>query len=553
MNKVAFSYIIFTAAFFLIVFKLFSIQVLNPFDSENINNYLKTRKIVPERGKIFDRNGLPLSVNQTSYLLFLEPKKIVDKEQVFEKISSVLNIEEASLEAKLKENKDWIAIRLISEEQKATLAAKKLDGIGFEEKTQRFYPEASLAAQLLGFVGKNYKGEDVGYFGIEGYYDKDLIGLPGVIKSERDLLNRPILIGTQEKVEAENGRNLYLSIDKAVQEIVKKKLLAGMEKYQASQGCVTVADPYTLQILALSCLPDFDMDKYYLFSEEYFKNPVISNLFEPGSVFKPLIVAAALEEKKIKPNDFYEETGPVKIGEYTIKTWNDKYEGKITITRILEKSSNVGMVYIGERLGKKKIYQYLQSFGFGKPTDIDLQGEVGGYLKSENSWYPIDFSTVTFGQGIAVTQIQMLRAFSSLINGGQLMRPHVIYKITSQQKESEIASTVEKRTISSSTSQIIKKMLQSTVENGEIRWAKPKGYQIGGKTGTAQVPIAGHYDPSKTVASFIGFAPVEKPQFIMLVSLKEPKTSPWGSETAAPLFFDIAKELLIYYNIAPEQ
>lgn len=542
----------FTLIFIAVIVKLFYLQVLStrPFLDKQ---YLKDQKIYPVRGKIFDRNGEPLVINQPVYLVYLEPKKIIDKDKVIEKLDQILEVGEVTLSAKVNSAKDWVVVkRDVDKEIKEKIDRFNLEGVGFEKQFKRFYPEASLAAHLLGFVGKDYWGEDLGYFGIEGFYNRDLAGLPGVFKSERDLLGRPIIIGTQEWIEPENGRDIYLTIDKSVQTVVKKKLLAGLESYQAKEGCVIVANPQTMEILSLVCLPDFDPDNYYRFNENYFKNSVISNLYEPGSIFKPLVMAAAIEEKKIKPTDFYDEEGPIKIGKYSIKTWNNKYEGKISMTRILEKSSNVGMVYVGSRLGEKKLYSYLEKFGFGQLTGINLQGEIAGYLKPFNQWHAIDFATVTFGQGIAVTPIQMIRAFSAIVNGGNLLQPQVVKKINTDGSDRQINPKLERRVISQSTSKIIKKMLLSTVKHGEINWSVPKGYEIGGKTGTAQIPISGRYDPSKTVASFIGFAPYEEPKFIILVILREPKTSPWGSETAAPLFFEIAKELLVYYNIAPE-
>ena len=543
----------FFLGFLAVVIKLFYLQVAHPKLSLD-DLYHQDKKIYPQRGKILDRTGQPLAINTQNYLMYFEPKKITESDKLIRKLDEILKIGEATLESKLDKNKDWVIVQKnIDKKTKEEVERLKLGGVGFEEGFKRYYPEASLAAHLLGFVGKDYWGGDLGYFGIEGYYNKDLVGLPGVLKSERDLFGKPMLIGTQEKIDPEDGSNLYLTIDKSVQTIAKKKLLAGLESYQAKEGCVLIADPYTMRILAAVCLPDYDLDQYYQFTEDFFKNSIISNVYEPGSIFKPLVVAAALEEKAIKPNDLYNEEGPIKIGDYSIKTWNDKYEGKITMTRILEKSSNVGMVYIGDKLGKKKLYSYLDNYGFGKLTNIDLQGEVAGYLKPYREWYPIDFSTVTFGQGIAVTPIQILRAFSAIINGGNLMKPMVVGKEVFGEKEKIIQPKVEKKVVSSQTSEIIKKMLISTVENGEMKWAKPEGYTIGGKTGTAQIPIAGKYDVSKTIASFIGFAPADKPKFIVLVTLKEPKSSPWGSETAAPLFFEIAEDLLIYYNIAPDQ
>lgn len=548
--KIKLVFLFFILFYLAIIVRLFFLQVI--YSPANKSPYLKTNKLNPIRGRIYDQKNNPLVLNQNSYQLYLEPKKITDKNKLIYLLNNSLEIPEASISAKIDMSKYWVAVQSgLTQEQKDKIDKLNLKGVGFDYQNKRFYPEASLSAHLLGFLGKNDQSEGVGYLGLEGFYDRDLRGLPGFIETEKDIIGRPILIGVQQRVEPENGRDLILTIDKTVQEISKKKLLEGLDLYKAKKGCVITADPKTMAILALVCLPDYDLEKYYLFSEDYYKNSTISDLFEPGSVFKPLIMAAALEEKKIKPNDTYNETGQVSIGEYNIKTWNDKYEGKISMTRILEKSSNVGMVYIGEKLGNKNIYSYLEKYGFGQLTDIDLQGEVSGYLKPQSNWYPIDYSTVTFGQGIAVTSIQMIRAFASIINGGYLMRPYLVQKIVSENKATEIKPKVEKRVISQLTSEIIKKMLISTVENAEAKWDRPKGYVIGGKTGTAQVPIKGHYDPSKTIASFIGFAPANDPKFLTFVVLYEPKTSPWGSETAAPLFFEIAKQLIVYYNISP--
>ncbi len=551
--RLKFLFIIFLILYLSIVVKLFYIQLFSPkIISRDL--YLKTEKIYSERGKIYDRNMLPLVINQTSYLMYLEPKKIKNEEKLVYSLSKELEIDESSISAKIDKSKHWLILfNDISQEKKDKVEKLKLPGIGFEQKLKRLYPEASLSAHLLGFVGKNNLGEDVGYFGIEGFYDKDLAGLSGIIESERDLMGKPIFLGLQKKVDPVDGRDLVLTIDKNVQKLAKEKLLQGLERYQAKQGCILGVEPNTMEIITLVCLPDYDPEKYFIFNESFFKNPIVSDVYEPGSIFKPLVMAMGINEKVIRPDEVFNESGPVEIDGYKIKTWNDKYEGQITMTRVLEKSSNVGMVYIGNKLGKKKIYQYLEKFNLGQLTNIDLQGENSSYLKSFNQWYNIDFATVTFGQGIAVTPIQMIRAFASIINGGNLLKPYVVKKIVSDKKTIEIKPKIEKKVISRLTSEIIKKMLVSTVENAEAKWDRPKDYKIGGKTGTAQVAVAGHYDPSLTNASFIGFFPYEEPKILILVILKEPKTSPWGSETAAPIFFELAKELISYYNILPGQ
>lgn len=552
MNKLRILYYFFAFALLIIAAKLFLIQVIRP-DKYSHNLYLKSQKIIPSRGLIYDRNRRPLVLNQTTYKIFAEPKKIEDKKTIAEELDKVLNLGSATIEAKINNSKAWALIKdSVEKNTKDSIAKLKIKGIGFNETQSRFYLESSTSAHLIGFVGKNSESDKIGYFGVEGYYNQDLAGLPGIFKTERDLLGNPIFIGVQDILEGEDGRNFVLTIDKTVQLIAKNKLSAGIEKYGAKEGCVIIANPYSMEILALTCLPDYDPAEYYKFDESFYKNPTISSLYEPGSIFKPLIMAAAINEGKIEPNDKYNETGPVKIGKYEIQTWDKKYQGEIDMTRILEKSSNVGMVYVGEKLGNKNLITYLKNFGIGEKTGIDLEGEIGGLLKEEKNWKDIDYATATFGQGISLTPIQMIRAFSSLVNGGFIMKPYVVSEIITSAKKTDLTKPIKiRRIISERTSGLIRAMLEKTVQYGEVKWSVPKGYRIGGKTGTAQVPIAGKYDPSKTIASFIGFAPVDKPKFIALVILREPATSPWGSETAAPLFFDLARELIVYYGITP--
>lgn len=551
MNKMRFLFALFILAFIAVIIKLFYLQIIAP--ESFATDYISTSKINPERGKIFDRNLDPLAINQTTYLLYVEPPKIKDKNYLIRRIDEILKIGEATIESRINDSKQWVAIHGgINEETKNELLKTKLPEIGFQPESRRFYPEASLAAHLIGFVGKNDKGEDLGYFGIEGFYDKDLAGLPGVLKSERDLIGRPIFVGTQDLVDAEDGRSLVLTIDKTVQHIIKNNLKKGMEQFKPKEGCAIAVNPMTMEILGLSCLPDFDPDTYYEYENDVFKNWATSKLYEPGSTFKPLVMAAALEEKKVKPNDFFNEESAVHVSGYRIQNWNDKYEGKITMTRILEKSSNVGMVYVESKLGNKKMYEYLQKYGIGEYTGIDLQGETTGVLKDPKDWYPIDYATSAFGQGIAMTPIQLVRAFSALVNGGYLLEPYVVKGVLENNEIRERERKVVRRVISERTSDIIKKMLVSVVGHAEAKWDMPKGYSIGGKTGTAQIAVQGNYDASKTIASFIGFAPASKPKFLVFIVLREPKSSEWGSETAAPLFFDIANELLIYYNIQPD-
>ena len=552
MKRLFTLFVFFLFTVFAILIKLFYIQAFS--GDTYSGNYLRTTRIAPVRGIIFDRNKEPLVINQSSYTLFAEPKNLEDSFNTLKEIDSILNIGEATLEGRFDKSKDWVALaRNLEEDQKKKLEKLNIHGLGFDEYSKRYYPEASIAAHLDGFVGKDEDGDDIGYFGVEGYYDKDLQGLPGLLKTERDILGRPIVIGTQNKLKGENGRDFVLTIDKRTQKMAKEAIEKAIEVYKAQSGCITIIEPNTGEILAMDCAPDFDPSEYFKFNESFFKNPVISDVFEPGSIIKPLWVAAALNEQKIKSYDMYDEKGPINIGKYYIRTWDNKYHGDISITQILQQSSNVGMVFVGDKLGEENIKKYLKAYGFGEKTNIDLQGEVSSYLRKDSQWRPIDFATVTFGQGIVVTQIQMLKAFSVLVNGGWVVEPHVVKEMVSESGDAKkIAPKKEKRILTEKTSRTIRQMLYETVNHGEAKWNIPKGYKIGGKTGTAQIAIQGAYDASKTNASFIGFGPVDNPKFLVLVTLNQPQTSPWASETSAPVFFEVARDLLVQYNIPPK-
>jgi cell division protein FtsI/penicillin-binding protein 2 len=428
-----------------------------------------------------------------------------------------------------------------------------LQGMYFSQRLKRQYPEASLAASILGFVGRNEKNEYVGYYGVEGYYEEELRGLAGIYTGERDLRSHPLFFGFQDRLDRQDGRDLYLTVDAGAQRIVKQKAIEGMRRFGAKEVCIIVAEPHSMAIIALSCLPDYDPNSYKRFLSSHYRNAAIHDVYEPGSTFKPLIVAAALEQGVVNPADLLQENGPVVVGDSQISTWDNQYRGQISVADALAQSSNVGMVRIGEKMGRDAVYAAIKKFGFGEKTGIDLQGEVGGTVRPQDRWYPIDYATVTFGQGIGVTPIQLLSSFASIINGGELLRPYVVAKIgEGEMTQTKNTRMVIRRVISPATSRTMRTLLEYTVANAEYKWKLPPGYRFGGKTGTAQIAIGGRYDVSKTIASFVGFTPVDNPRFVALVILKEPTTSSWGSETAAPLFFDMAKELLTYYNVAPE-
>lgn len=519
------------------------------------DQYYFTMELPSFRGEIMSNDEKPLVRNSSAFLVFAEPKKITDKEIFAQKVGELLNIDEATISARIaNEHLVWSKLaRKIDTETKNKLQELNIDGLGFETESKRYYPESSMAAHLLGFVGSDENSEDKGYFGIEGYYDRVLKGKKGLLTQEKDAKGMPILVGGVKRLPAEDGATIELFVDRSVQFILEQKLASGIARYGAKSGLVVVMDPKTGAILGSAAFPSYDPASWGEFDPMNFPNPLVAQLYEPGSTFKTVIMAAALNERLIDEKSKYKEEGPVKISGYQIRTWNDEYHGEMTMTEILERSSNPGMVYVGQKLGKEKLLRYIRNFGFGTATGIDLEGEENANLRDDEEWGEIDLATATFGQGIAVTPLQMVRAVGAIANEGKLVEPHVAKRLIDPSgKVTQIKTKTIRDVIRPATARTITNMMISAVDKGDAKWAKPPGYRIAGKTGTAQIPVAGHYDTEKTIASFVGFAPADDPKFVMLVLLREPSTSPWGSETAAPLFFTIAKELFAYYSISPK-
>lgn len=549
-------FIFFFLCFSLILVKLFFLQVIS---FENLAGLAEKQRseeltLPASRGRIFASDGSPLVINKKTYGVFLEPKNISDKEKVINTLAKELDISTASISSKLNNTSLlWLPItHQVEEDKKEKIALYKLPGVGFIDETKRYYPEASMAAHVLGFVGKSGSGADQGYFGLEGYYDQQLRGRDGKLIQEIDPAGNPILTGSRQAVPVEDGRDLVLYLDKTIQFITEKNLKDGIERYGAKGGTVVVMDPKSGGILAMASYPSYDPADFRKFAAEFYKNPAVSGSYEPGSTFKVLVMAAAINEGKVKSDTIMDENGPVEIGGYTINTWNQKYHGKITMREVLDYSSNVGMVFVEKQMDKDLFLRYIESLGFGESTGIDLQEETSPSLRPKNKWYEIDYATASFGQGIAITPLQMVRAVAGIANGGKLMEPHVVKEIKLANGTSIlVAPKVVKQVFKPEVTSVLTEMMVSAVDNGETKRLKPAGFRIAGKTGTAQIPISGHYDAEKTITSFVGFAPVEDPRFVMLVTLREPTASPWGSETAAPIFFTIARELFSYLGISP--
>lgn len=561
----------------IIIARLFYWQFVSKIASSSSNS-TKESEIPAPRGEIYTSDGFPLVVNQEAYLIYGKPNEVKDPKVIAETLAphlisekyatSAAALSDDEKKAKVEEEKIkvgqiqerlanrnlfWVQLaRKVPAAVIEMLKSKKIEGLGFERDEKRFYPEASMAAQLLGFVGSDKFGQDTGYFGLEGYYDRRLRGKPGRLGQQSDPFGLPILVGKYRPIEPEKGSSLSLSVDRVIQFIVEEKLSKATEKYGAKSATAIVSDPKTGKILAMATYPTYSPALRLAYDEDLYRNPAVADTYEPGSTFKLITMSAALDLGLVEPSTKCTIcTGPRQIGGFEISTWNKKYYPDSTMTEVIQHSDNIGMTFVSEKLGIDKFYDYIAKFGFAKPTSIDLQEESSGNIREKDEWREIDLATASFGQGIAVTPIQMMQAVSAIANNGRLITPQVVERIINGQEEETVKPDNVRQVISTKTAAQMTEMMVNAVENGEAKAFVPKGYRIAGKTGTAQIPVAGHYDENKTIASFVGFAPAVNPKFVMLVLFNQPSSSPFGSETAAPTFFEISKEIFNYLGIPP--
>jgi cell division protein FtsI/penicillin-binding protein 2 len=510
-----------------------------------------------------DAEGNPWVARIPAWNVWANPHALkVPAKEAAEELAPILKDEDAEkfdeyvrLVNLLGKDSNWVMLKQkVNEEVKNNVEALGLDGIGFDSIETSFYPEASAAAHVLGFVGKDDEGADVGYFGLEGYYNLPLSGKEGFFGGERDAKGSPILMGNTTEISAVSGVDLLTNINKRVQVIAERGLASGIEKYQAKGGSVTIMDPKTGKILAMASFPSFDPANYGRFNDSLFRNPVVTDTFEPGSILKVVVMASGLDAGVVKPDTPCDIcSGPLKIDKYSIRTWNDKYTSDISMTDVIVESDNVGMSFVGQKLGADALYDYLYKFGFGQKTGIDLQGETGSALRKKGTWNSVDLATASFGQGIAVTGIQMVRAVAAIANGGYLVTPRVVDSVKGDGWSEPIKTDQPVKIISEKAAEETVQMMVEAANRGEAKWCKIPGYTVAGKTGTAQIAVEGHYDENDTNHSFIGLAPVKDPKFVMLVTLNSPQASPWAAETAAPTGYRIAKDLFPYFGIAPEK
>jgi len=542
-----------------LVSRLLFIQIVKHsfYVDRSYDQRLRIITLSPDRGDIFDRNGNLLATSINSYSVFAVPASVKDKDKVAGILSKTLGENKYGIFLKLSSNKPFVWIkRKIEEPVVKALMDKKIAGIGFLPEKKRVYPNKKLASQVLGFVGMDNQGLS----GIELSYDRFLRGQEGKLISERDPRGREILTSTLRELKAStNGMNITLTIDEPIQYKAEQEIKRAVVSNNAKNGCVIVMDVKSGEILALATYPDFDPNEYQKFKENVWYNRVVTDVYEPGSTFKLITVASAIEENKIKKDSKVFCPDQVELGGKTIKNSHKlKFKTKyLLIEEILGESVNVGAVEIAKMMGKNKFYDHIRDFGFGSFTGIDLPGESRGMLKGVKDWNQPDIGMVSFGQSIAITPIQLISAIAAIANKGNRLKPILVKKIESVDQNYLKVNMPEhaRQVISEKTGKDVLLLSEAVVEKGTGRPAKIAGFRIGGKTGTAQKAKSGGggYIPGSYVSSFVGIAPISMPRIVVLAIIDEPQPHYWGERVAAPVFREVADFSIRRLNIAPDK
>ncbi len=534
--------------------RAFYLQIIKQDDWVKLadRQHQKIVPLTPARGTIYDRNGAALAVSIEVDSCFGEPTVIEDVEGTAAKLAPLLGMQREILAKKLSGKKSFVWLqRQVSPDVAAKVKALDLDGIGFVKESRRFYPNSEVAAHVVGFTGLDPQGLE----GIELKYNSQILGNTGYLVTERDALGRDIALKGAVIKKASKGYNITLTLDKNIQYLAEKELAKAVSQNRGMGGIALVMEPRTGKILAMASYPTFNPNSYHRYSHDMLRNRAVADSFEPGSTMKVFLIASALEAKAVSPTDSFNcEHGSYSIGGRVIHDTH-KY-GALSVGEVLKYSSNIGAAKIGSRLGPERLAGYLKNFGFGEKSDVDVPGEVAGYMRDQGRWFGVDLATISFGQGISVSAVQLLTAVSAVANGGLLMKPYLVDRIfdDSGRIVQQNSPQVRRRVISSRTALQMAKMMESvTTEGGTGLNASVEGYKVAGKTGTAQKvdPVTKCYSANKRTASFLGFVPAEDPRLAILVIVDEPKTSVYGGVVAAPAFREIALQSLCYLKVPP--
>jgi cell division protein FtsI (penicillin-binding protein 3) len=495
----------------------------------------------PERGPIVDRNGDVLAMTLESAAVYVRPAKLDLGRNPLPALAGTLNLPLSRVAEKAQSSGRFVWLsRTATPEQADAVVELALPGVGTEPSRRRFYPRGSVAGQVLGFAGVDSQGLE----GIELLHDHDLRGVAESLNVGRDAHGRQLLTDAAWQPLPRQGARVELTIDASLQQVAEAELAAAVAARQARAGIAVVMQPATGELLALANVPLFDPNDATSATAEQRRNRVVTDAYEPGSTFKGILAAAALEARAVRPEDrIFCENGHYTVGRRVVHD-HEPY-GWLTFADIIKHSSNIGAGKVGERLGAERLAAAIDAFGFGAPTHVDLPGEIGGIVRPHSKWARINVVTTSFGQGIAVTPLQLLRAYAAIANGGQLMRPFVVRRVIGPQGNIMLENQPEVvgRPIAPETARVVTGLLRSVVEGGTGTQARIDGIPVAGKTGTAQKVDGktGRYSARDRMSSFIGFVPADAPRFVILVVIDSPRTATYGGLVAAPVFRRIAE------------
>lgn len=517
-------------------------------------SYQKFIELSPKRGDILDARNRSLAASLSVKSVYANPMVVKEKDMVANRLSRILKIRKSALLKKLKSRRYFVWVkRKISPDICKKIRDLDIKGIGFLQENKRFYPNVELASGVLGFTGVDSNGLS----GIELEYEEYLRSKKSSYSGLKDALGRTLLTEGVFIKEFARGNDLHLTIDRTIQYIAETELDTEMAASKAKRGYAIVMDPNTGKILAMVSRPRFNPNNYSRFRPESWTNGTISLTYEPGSTLKVFVIAAALEAGIIDPKDlFYCKEGSFTVAGKLIRDSSDK--GWLTPSSIIKFSSNIGAAKIAMQMGPEKLHGWLKRFGFGETTGVDLPGESRGILRDHKTWSSVGLANIGFGQGIAITPLQLVTALSVIANGGRKVLPHVVEKIVNQKNNAIFTQSLEpgKRVISKATAEMVRNfMIGVTESEGTGQRARLEGFKVAGKTGTAQKidPLTGNYSSDATVVSFMGFVPANDPKLTIAVIIDEPGESSFGGIIAAPVFKKIAQKTLKYLKIIPDE
>jgi cell division protein FtsI (penicillin-binding protein 3) len=511
--------------------------------------YLREIELPPRRGRILDRNGAELASTADVDSIYCNPRRFADAREAAHRLARVLGLDARELEKRLAQRRyfAWIK-RKVTPDEAAAVRALELPGVAFVREPRRFYPNRSLAATVMGMAGSDGRGLD----GVELAFDEALRGSASSMQGVRDALGRELFVESASDATGAAGSDVVLTIDRYLTFVTERAIADAAARHHAKAVVAVMLDPRNGEVLAMASVPSFNPNDTGGAAEGGARDRAITDTFEPGSTMKTFTIASALDAGVVRPEDRFDcLNGSMKVGKYTIHDTHSN--GVLTVAEVFKFSSNIGATKIARRLGRERLAEALDRYGFGRSTEIGLPGERSGVVRPVEKWGDIGFANVAFGHGIAVTPLQVVAGVSAIAAGGVYHHPHIVSRIVSPEGAIETpAGEEEHRVMSEATARAMVGIMRGVTETGgTAKLAAIDGYPVAGKTGTAQKAVGGHYDPSRYVASFVGFAPAQDPRIALIVLMDEPQGGHLGGAVAAPVFKEIAEQALRYLHVPP--